>query len=261
MTRGRIAIISPDGRLVTSVEFNGDMYYKDGHGEEVFSGLDDIESEEEFIDFVTEFNREHFGYTDRELWYCCENECFDLRHDYYDNWFSDYIYIKNLSDQAQTFIDCNGEKVILGEGERAAFYFGEYIAGCEEDFLKLIFLEDLQELKENLTYNHDDNYRKIYNRCREYDDETGEDVCDMIDRYDFVYDETLEFIVRENADDFARLFYFMKGVEHINDDIYILDGYGNLRNVDKGDFENLIDDITYRIDRELSPPKHNFSMG
>ncbi|MBO5046126.1 MAG: hypothetical protein J6C93_04565 [Clostridia bacterium] len=101
----------------------------------------------------------------------------------------------------------------------------------------------------------------MYNRCREYDDETREDVCDMIDRYDFVYDETLEFIVRENADDFARLFYFMKGVEHINNDIYILDGYGNLRNVDKGDFENLIDDIAYRIDRELSPPKHNFSMG
>ena len=27
MTRGQIAIITPDGKLITSTGFNGDMYY------------------------------------------------------------------------------------------------------------------------------------------------------------------------------------------------------------------------------------------
>ena len=36
MTRGQIAIITPDGKLITSTEFNGDMYYDgEGHGKEV----------------------------------------------------------------------------------------------------------------------------------------------------------------------------------------------------------------------------------
>ena len=30
MTRGKIVAVLPDGRLVTSTEFNGDMYYSDG---------------------------------------------------------------------------------------------------------------------------------------------------------------------------------------------------------------------------------------
>ena len=49
MTRGQIAIITPDGRLITSAEFNGDMYYDGvGHGKEVVEALESIETEEEY---------------------------------------------------------------------------------------------------------------------------------------------------------------------------------------------------------------------
>lgn len=72
MTRGQIAAILPDGKLITSVEFNGDMYYSGGHGEEVFSELECIESEKEYREFVKDFNDRNFRYTDRELFYDCD---------------------------------------------------------------------------------------------------------------------------------------------------------------------------------------------
>ena len=47
MTRGQIAIITPDGRLITSTEFNGDMNYSE-HGQDVFDTLETVESEAEY---------------------------------------------------------------------------------------------------------------------------------------------------------------------------------------------------------------------
>lgn len=259
MTRGQIAIVTPEGKIITSTEFNGDMYFE-GHGQDVFDNLECVETVEDYKEFVAKFNEENFRYN-RQLFYECDDSFFDMKSDYFGKWFSDYIYIKNLSDNATVFTDSEGRRICVDSMERAAFYYGEYIAGSEEDFHKRILLDDLKDLRENLSYNHDDNYTKIYNRCQEYDREVGSNLCDYINQHDFVYDDALEFIVRDNADDFARLFYLMSGIERINDNIYILDGYGNLRNVDKGDFESLIDDIAYQIKQELSPPKYDFSMG
>ena len=105
MTRGQIAAILPDGKLITSVEFNGDMYYSGGHGEEVFSELECIESEKEYREFVKDFNDRNFRYTDRELFYDCDESFFDMSTDYFGKWFSDYVYVKNLSEKEIVFID------------------------------------------------------------------------------------------------------------------------------------------------------------
>lgn len=68
MTRGQIAIITSDGRLITSAEFNGDMYYNgEGYGKEVVEALESVETEEEYREFVNDFNDRNFQYTDREL--------------------------------------------------------------------------------------------------------------------------------------------------------------------------------------------------
>lgn len=42
MTRGTIAIIADDGRLLKSTEFNGDMYL-DGYGEDAVKCLENID--------------------------------------------------------------------------------------------------------------------------------------------------------------------------------------------------------------------------
>ena len=96
MTRGQIAIITPDGRLITSAEFNGDMYYDGvGHGKEVVEALESIETEEEYREFVNDFNDQNSQYTDRELFYDCDDSFYDMSTDYFGKWFSDYVYIKN----------------------------------------------------------------------------------------------------------------------------------------------------------------------
>ena len=75
MTRGQIAIITPDGRLITSAEFNGDMYYDgEGHGKEVVEALESVETEEEYREFVNDFNDRNFRYTDFIRWKFCRKK-------------------------------------------------------------------------------------------------------------------------------------------------------------------------------------------
>lgn len=136
MTRGQIAAILPDGKLITSVEFNGDMYYSGGHGEEVFSELECIESEKEYRDFVKIFNDRNFRYTDCELFYDCDESFFDMSTDYFGKWFSDYVYIKNLSDKTVVFTDADKQKIALEPDTLAAFNFGKFYASNAEDFEK-----------------------------------------------------------------------------------------------------------------------------
>lgn len=75
---------------------------------------------------------------------------------------------------------------------------------------------------------------------------------DKITNYDFVTEDLLEYIVKENATDLSRLRCFINNT--YEDNIYMLDGYGNLRNVDNGDFENLIDDIVSYLQNEVTVP-------
>ena len=57
MTRGRIAIIIDGENLITSTEFNGDMYPRDnGHGDEVLSFLNEVEDEQTYLEYVETFN-------------------------------------------------------------------------------------------------------------------------------------------------------------------------------------------------------------
>lgn len=57
MTRGKIAVITPDGDILTSVEFNGGMYIETGGlGQEVFTRLNLIETVKEYTALVKMFN-------------------------------------------------------------------------------------------------------------------------------------------------------------------------------------------------------------
>ena len=103
MTRGQIAIILPNDKVMTSIEFNGDMYLE-GHGYNVIELLRDVSDRADYQLAVAKFNKENHNYCDCDtLTYLFEGErakaMLDFNKDYFDNWFSDYVYIKNLSKE------------------------------------------------------------------------------------------------------------------------------------------------------------------
>ena len=124
MTRFQIAVIK-DGVIYTSTEFNGDGYWT-GHGEVVYAALQNITTVEEWKECVTKFNSETFNY-DEELHYEIDDEYedyLDMSKEYFKKWFSDYIYIKNISEDDVEFITENG-KTVLEPNDVAVFNFGE----------------------------------------------------------------------------------------------------------------------------------------
>ncbi len=252
MTRGQIAVVTPEGRILTSAEFNGDMYFE-GHGQDVYDDLECVETVEEYKEFVERFNRDNFGYSDRDLFYDCDDGFFDMQDDYFGKWFSDYVYIKNLSEKPVVFTDANGKKIELDTVTTAVFNFGEFVACCSEDFEARNFIDKLNEAKENLSYDAERNYADIWNMCADYDnDHRGVYLTDRIMQHDFVDEEQLEYIVKEQVTDVSSLRCFLGDTYDAN--LYRLDGYGNLANVGKDDFESLIDDLVYDLENDITVP-------
>lgn len=136
MTRGQIAIIT-DGGIMTSIEFNGDMYLNNGHGEDAINSLKNSTDVATYQYEVAKFNMEHHHYNDCDrLTYELGEQALDFTKDYFDVWFSDYIYIKNLKNEIAELItetrDKNGEitgtkKVKLAPNEIAVLCFGSLV--------------------------------------------------------------------------------------------------------------------------------------
>ena len=96
MTRGKIIYIDRDGKIFSSVEFNGDMY-PDGNADRIlemfeaglFSNYSNYES------FVIRFNKSHYGYEEELIHLITYKE--ERVIDITENW-TDYLYIINNSD-------------------------------------------------------------------------------------------------------------------------------------------------------------------
>lgn len=138
MTRGRLAIITKN-KVYTSNEFNGDMYYE-GYGESAIEYLKKVESIEYLVEAIKDFNKENFDYPNKEVGiYSYDYPLVFSEETYYSDWGSDYIYIKNVSNEPQTVVtrkyhskedkglplDSFGEKV-LQPGEIGIFLYGRY---------------------------------------------------------------------------------------------------------------------------------------
>ena len=137
MTRFQIVVIK-DGVIYTSTEFNGDGYWE-GYGQDVYAALQNITTVKEWRELVTKFNSETFEYSGK-LHYKIENEYddyLDMSEDYFDKWFSDYIYIKNLDEDEIEFITENG-KTILAPNDVAVFNFGKRLIPGTDDEYKCI---------------------------------------------------------------------------------------------------------------------------
>ena len=251
MISGQIAVILPDGTILTSPQFHDYMGLND-YGKDVVDSLEYAETVDEYKEFVQNFNKGKFDYTGDLFFYCSEfSDLWDVEAE--EDWEAEYIYIKNLCEKPVILTDAYGLKIQLDADMVATFKDGEFYAYGFEDTEKRAFIEELLELKNDLSYDQSGNYSKIWNACADYDNNhRGVYLTDRIIEKDFVTEELLEYIVKENATDLSRLRYFIG--DTYDDDIYRLDGYGNLANVDTDDFEDLIDELTEYLADDIRIP-------
>lgn len=171
MTRGRIVVILNGEVMLVSTEFNGDMYYE-GHGEDIINAFAEIEDEDQYREFVKQFNDDNFEYNER-LVYKISNEIYErylnMSVGYFDNWFSDYIYVKNLSDETVEFITNKEYKYILKPNKIGVFYFGDVVDDIEENELELN-MTDIEAYIQSLV--NDDNVElyDMLNKCFNLED-------------------------------------------------------------------------------------------
>lgn len=104
MTRGTFYLIG-NHHVLRSCEFNGDMY-PDGHGRLARELLERVETTQDFYKMIAYFNDINHKYTD-EYPLIYVQDIKDLKTDfgdeYFEHWFSDWIFIKNISSQTYTF--------------------------------------------------------------------------------------------------------------------------------------------------------------
>lgn len=121
--------------------------------------------------------------------------------------------------------------------------------------LKKETIEKLEELKDNLGYDNEENYCNMINTMIDYDNEAQ----DNLYLYDttqnlveFVDDETLEYYIDYQIKNFGkdRLFYMFNNVNNVCG-LYVVDGYGNLRDVEKDDFIYCIDEAITELKESL----------
>lgn len=138
MTRGKLILIT-NKIVYISTEFNGDMY-PDGNGLEAFKRLLNVNNPKDYVKEVGEFNKNNFDYQGRVFgtrnlkWL---EKTKDFSEDYFNNWFSDWLYVKNISKKPVKFIlmDTKEERVVMPD-EVAAFNFGDNPSQEDKDYLE-----------------------------------------------------------------------------------------------------------------------------
>lgn len=118
-------------------------------------------------------------------------------------------------------------------------------------------MKELRELKEKIEnikidYDYEESYTNLYNTVIDYMNDTQDFDLEYLFE-DFIDYETAEEIARNelNNGGLVRLSYYLGDV-NLNDEIFKLDGYGNLENIDIDDLNKLKDEILENIDNKLA---------
>lgn len=144
MTRGKLVAIIDNNKMLVTDEFNGDMYISEGHGEAVLERYNrGFYDEEIFRAYCVDFNKERHNYDDFQIY---ESEIrgdllgdgttvdaldfqeLDRNKQYYEYWFSDYVYIINLTGEEQEVVDENGMVITLDNNDYVALNFGKAVS-------------------------------------------------------------------------------------------------------------------------------------
>lgn len=160
MTRGKIILINNEKnklKLTGTCEFNGDMYFSEGnwrgHGENIVINLKDIETIKDFKRYIKYFDKAYFNYQSKckdyfHFWTLnnneddiFKNEIINLCDNYFEFWFSDYLYFKNVSEKDIKIIYNNNNNevkdIIIKNNEIKVFYFGE-LYNYKKDLIEII---------------------------------------------------------------------------------------------------------------------------
>lgn len=135
MTRGTLAIILDDC-ILQSFEFNGSMWYRKGEkdfGHDAVRALKNVKDSETFKDAIIKFNDSHHKYDierdlNNKITYVFDLDILDFNKKYFENWFSDYVYIKNCTDKDIDIVEKDSKKVFcIGPNKVFVLNFGEVI--------------------------------------------------------------------------------------------------------------------------------------
>lgn len=141
MTRGKMILINKDkfsnkNIMNISCEFNGDMYLE-CYGKLVIANLKMINDFKGFRKFIDFFDDMFFQYKDGIYsdYYLINFEeikenAINLQDNYFDNWFSDYLYFKNISGddiKIKCTINEKKETITIKNGEIKIFNFGSLV--------------------------------------------------------------------------------------------------------------------------------------
>lgn len=101
-------------------------------------------------------------------------------------------------------------------------------------------IEKLEKLKNNLSFDNEENYCEMVNIAVDYDNTAQDDLClydRILETVDFVSEEILPYYVEYQLKEIGieRIIYMAKDVTYA-DSIYKINDYGNLENVAINDF-------------------------
>lgn len=114
----------------------------------------------------------------------------------------------------------------------------------------------LEELKDKIeeieiTYDYEDTYKNLYNTVIDYENDTQDW------DFDYLFEEYVSYDLAEDIaknelenGGLVRLYYFL-GDANLNNDMFRINGYGNLEDINKDDLECLKDEILNIIDNKL----------
>lgn len=105
-------------------------------------------------------------------------------------------------------------------------------------------IKQLENLKENLSSKtNEQNYCDLVNTLIDYDNENQTYLYDTLrEFYEFIDEELLEYLIQEESKNgLTRLRCFIN--DTYDDDIYLLNAYGNLENVNDDTFSSAIDEM------------------
>ncbi len=108
------------------------------------------------------------------------------------------------------------------------------------------FKKEIENIE--VTYDYEETYTNLYNTCIDYMNDTQtwnfEEIFEDIIDYD-----TAELYAKDQLDNggLVRLYYFL-GDANLNNDIFRINGYGNLEDITKDDLDLLKEEILDKIE-------------
>lgn len=112
-----------------------------------------------------------------------------------------------------------------------------------------------KELIENIkgveiTYNYEESYSNLYNACIDYMNETQDWSIEYLFE-DFIDYELAEERAKWELENggLIRLYYFL-GNANLNNDVFRINGYGNLEDITKDDLDYLKEQVIEQLEEE-----------